>query len=374
MFSRSLVTAAIVCLSVSPAYAEPSAEELKKAGALFEEAEKKFKIGEYQLALADYKTAYLLTGEPALLFNIGQCHRFLKNDPEAIKSYKTFLRDANPDANQKALAEKLIAEIEAKGPIEQSATLEARAVSGAEGAILFIDGAASGTLPVSLSLKTGAHNIELRRDNIILYTEAIELKPGETLSLSISLTKEPPKAEGVLLRFTTPLENRSFDIELLTGSSERLVCADPVTPSSPCELRVLAEKAKVKIGNCSDSGVFCTPFTTANVALPLTDSVMSFTTPRAPRLGRTLLVLGIPVGVVGLIMRVSSPFDPFGPVNPNPLAPPQPGERRFFVGGNMLIAGAVLSVVGGGLTIARRQAIKKYYQSNPSFVPLPSAL
>jgi hypothetical protein len=363
VYVRSLAVAAIVCAYVCPAYAEPTEEDMKKASKLFDEAEKKFKIGEYKLALEDYKTSYLLTGEPALLFNIAQCHRFMGNDQEAIKSYKIFLRDANPDENTRIVAEKLLAELESKG--DQKATLSASTPAGAEGAIFFLDGAALGPLPISTTIAPGKHNVELRRDNLILYSESVEVKAGEVRSLSISVSKDSTEnktneADGVLLRFSTPLTGRSFDVELIPGSKGRMICPAPVTLTSTCELRLPAqEKTKIEIGNCSDKGIFCSDFTTTELSVPATDSVVFLSTPSAPRLGRSLLSLGVGVGGVGLIVR-----NTIGRGAPSgPGAPLKPGT-------GLSVAGGVFVSVGVGMIVARRLAIKKYYESNPTFVPL----
>jgi hypothetical protein len=369
VYVRPLTAAAIVCAYVCPAFAEPSEADIKKASALFDEAEKKFKIGEYQLALADYKAAYLLTGEPALLFNIGQCHRFLGNDQEAIKSYKVFLRDANPDGSSRAIAEKLIAELEGKSPSEQKATLEAKAPTGAEGAIFFLDGAPLGPLPISTTIAPGKHNVELRKDNLILYSESVEVRSGELRSLSISISKEPievnpndpSKAEGVLLRFNTPLAGRAFDLEVLPASKGRMVCPTPITLTNPCELRVPAkEKIELKIGNCADKGLYCSSVSfTSVMSAPESDSVMFLSTPQAPRLGRTLTFAGVVVGGLGLIVRntIGRGFEG------GPGIPPKPGT-------GLLVAGGLFIPVGVGMIVVRRLSIKKYYESNPAFVPL----
>jgi hypothetical protein len=62
-------------------------------------------------ALAEYEAAYLGVPDPALLFNIAQCHRKLGHDKEAVAFYKTYLRNA-PRATNRADVEKRIQEIE----------------------------------------------------------------------------------------------------------------------------------------------------------------------------------------------------------------------------------------------------------------------
>lgn len=86
-----------------------SAEDPKK---LFEQAEAHYRIQEYATALELYKKAYLLSLQPGLLFNIGQCQRQLKMYEEAIRSYKSYLNES-PQSPIKDRVLELIKETEA---------------------------------------------------------------------------------------------------------------------------------------------------------------------------------------------------------------------------------------------------------------------
>src|SRR5262249_46175733 len=85
----------------------------KEAQAKYDEAERYYKLGEFEEALSLYRDSYLLSGAPELLFNIGQCHRQLKSYEEALKSYKAYLRDV-PDSPVRADAESFIKQMEEK--------------------------------------------------------------------------------------------------------------------------------------------------------------------------------------------------------------------------------------------------------------------
>ena len=104
---------------MQPAARPPTAAEDKAASAdLMASAKQHTKQGTafYNLdrqadALAEYEAAYLAVPDPALLFNIAQCHRKLGHDKEALAFYKTYLRNA-PRAANRADVEKRIQEIE----------------------------------------------------------------------------------------------------------------------------------------------------------------------------------------------------------------------------------------------------------------------
>jgi tetratricopeptide (TPR) repeat protein len=83
------------------------------AQAKYEEAEKYYKLGEFGAALPLYRESYLLSGEPELLFNMGQCNRQLGRYEEAIKNYKAYLRDV-PNSPTRPDVERLILEVEQK--------------------------------------------------------------------------------------------------------------------------------------------------------------------------------------------------------------------------------------------------------------------
>src|SRR5262245_24860925 len=96
---RALPLALLCLLSLDRAVAlaqgsgKPSKEDRAEARRLFDEAERHYKLQEYQEALDRYKDAYRLSNLPELLFDIGQCYRQLGRYEEAIRSYQWFLRD-----------------------------------------------------------------------------------------------------------------------------------------------------------------------------------------------------------------------------------------------------------------------------------------
>jgi tetratricopeptide (TPR) repeat protein len=101
----------LACLA-APTYAQ-SKNDPVLAEAKYEEARKFYNLGEFDIALGLYRESYLLSGEPELLFNIGQCQRQLGQYEEARNSYKAYLRDV-PDSTARDEIEELIASVEAK--------------------------------------------------------------------------------------------------------------------------------------------------------------------------------------------------------------------------------------------------------------------
>jgi tetratricopeptide (TPR) repeat protein len=93
--------------------------DLAKAARSFEDAEVHYKLQEYQAALKGYEESYRLSKEPDLLFNIAQCYRQLGKKQEAVRGYRSYLRE-NPNTKIKAQVEENIA------TLEQEIALEAK--------------------------------------------------------------------------------------------------------------------------------------------------------------------------------------------------------------------------------------------------------
>jgi tetratricopeptide (TPR) repeat protein len=83
-----IAAAAMVVLLAS---ADPAPVAPTSARALFDRAEVKFNLGNFQGAAADYQAAYELDHRPALLFDVGQCYRNLGDYEHARFYYRRFL-------------------------------------------------------------------------------------------------------------------------------------------------------------------------------------------------------------------------------------------------------------------------------------------
>ena len=89
------------------------ATKRQQAKAAVEKGETAYKLGRFEEALEEYSHAYELFPAPALLFNLGQCHKQLKNYERAIFFFEGYLRDEQRPTNRR-LAEDLIAESRAE--------------------------------------------------------------------------------------------------------------------------------------------------------------------------------------------------------------------------------------------------------------------
>jgi tetratricopeptide (TPR) repeat protein len=85
-----------------------------------------YKLGKFEEALASYSKAYEVYPAPALLFNLGQCHRNLKQWERAVFFYEGFLRESPANAPNRKLVEDLLKETRVELARENALDAEAR--------------------------------------------------------------------------------------------------------------------------------------------------------------------------------------------------------------------------------------------------------
>ncbi|MCG5055356.1 MAG: tetratricopeptide repeat protein [Myxococcales bacterium] len=90
-----------------------------------------YDIGHFEEAIAEFEAAYQLTEEPALLYNLAQCHRRLEHAREAIALYRRYLTLAPGVPNRREIEERISDLERSLGPPEELAerTLSPRAPS-----------------------------------------------------------------------------------------------------------------------------------------------------------------------------------------------------------------------------------------------------
>ena len=77
----------------------------------YAEGMKLYNLGDYRNAREKFRAAYLAFPDPIFLFDIGQSSRMLGDGPEAVRSYRAFLRE-KPDAPNRAAVEGFITDAE----------------------------------------------------------------------------------------------------------------------------------------------------------------------------------------------------------------------------------------------------------------------
>jgi hypothetical protein len=181
--------------SPSAAPSPPDAAELRRMG---NDAMAAFRPGE---AAEDYRQAYELTHDPALLYNMGRALEALEDYPAALVRYEDFARLASSDL--RARVPKLDETIQAlRGRVARVSVV--CNVAGAR--VLVRQKAVGQTLalgePLVLTLVAGEASLEVDADGYNPYTRSLALPGGGNVSVDVAMV---PKAfAGMLVVASQP--------------------------------------------------------------------------------------------------------------------------------------------------------------------------
>lgn len=122
---RALIFAlGLTLLLPAVAHAQPATPptDAQKAQARqrYDAGVRKFDVGRFEDAAADFEAAYELSGAPEILFNMATAYRAAKKYEKALLMYRAYLRRV-PEAPQRAVVEARIAEL---APIVKQQQLE----------------------------------------------------------------------------------------------------------------------------------------------------------------------------------------------------------------------------------------------------------
>ena len=119
----ALFTVCLLCRQASPALANEAAQPdaaqsdtlspKQEARQLFAAAERHYAAGDYEQALALYEKAFEVMPLVGFHFNLGQCHRKLKQWAKASEHFRLYA-EGTTDAKRRKLAEDLAAECESQ--------------------------------------------------------------------------------------------------------------------------------------------------------------------------------------------------------------------------------------------------------------------
>jgi tetratricopeptide (TPR) repeat protein len=105
------LTLAALAAASPPARADGLTQEQKvQARTHYETGSRKFDVGKYDEAAAEFEAAYEIVGDPVILYNIAQSYRLAQRHDRALAFYKTYLRKV-PAANNRAEVESRISDL-----------------------------------------------------------------------------------------------------------------------------------------------------------------------------------------------------------------------------------------------------------------------
>jgi hypothetical protein len=106
MLQRFMVAGIALAWSMVALAAAPTAQE-EEARKHFDEGTAAYNLGEFVRAAGEYRAAYKLVHDPAMLYNVGQAYR-LANDPkQALFFYRAYLRSVPNAANRSEVVDRI---------------------------------------------------------------------------------------------------------------------------------------------------------------------------------------------------------------------------------------------------------------------------
>jgi tetratricopeptide (TPR) repeat protein len=84
-----------------------AADDLVAARQHFEEGTRAYNLGEFKRAADEYREAYHLSADPALLYNIAQAYRLDKNAEQALFFYRSYLRNSPNSSHQQEVEQRI---------------------------------------------------------------------------------------------------------------------------------------------------------------------------------------------------------------------------------------------------------------------------
>jgi tetratricopeptide (TPR) repeat protein len=128
-----------VLLALAPSLGAHAAQPAKEpagpsplALAHYEEGSKAYDEGRYAEALDSFTAAYDLSPLPGLLFNIGQCHRQLKQHEKSVEYFERYLKEETDPQNRPEVEEMLAEERAAVASAKPASAEPAAPVAEAE--------------------------------------------------------------------------------------------------------------------------------------------------------------------------------------------------------------------------------------------------
>src|SRR5262249_17793809 len=140
----------------------------------------------YADALAAYSDTYMVTKDPALLYNMGRALQALSRFPEALEKLTAFDAGASPELKARVpRLPKLISEIQAR-----VSTLTIR--TNVEGARVLVRDTVVGKTPLAAPVKlvAGPAEIEIEAEGYYAGKKSVDLPGGSSMTVTLDLSSK----------------------------------------------------------------------------------------------------------------------------------------------------------------------------------------
>ena len=194
MKTRSMLVA--LALGLVTLFSQVARADTAAAKQAFESAAQAYREGRYPEAVQLFLQAYEEDHQPQLIYNAAQAYEKAGDVPNALRSYRRFLRLA-PDADDRPTVELRVRNLERR--LREKGVQQVSVFSTPDGASLEIDGKAAGKTPWSAEIAPGTHVVVLRHEGFPDVTKEIVHSADHSLELDVTLgasTATPARADA----------------------------------------------------------------------------------------------------------------------------------------------------------------------------------
>ena len=210
--SFSLLPAVAVLVLIAPpngialAQGSPSQESVRDAGKHFQRGVALFNEADYAGALAEFRRAYEIAPNPAVLYNIGQTQFQLRSYAAALGSFERYVAEAGTNAEHRTEAQTAIETLRSRvGKID---------VTAPDGSEVTIDDEVAGKTPLPPVLAAvGKRKVVATKDGRSSPPRFVEVAAGETVKAELRIEESAPAAASSMATQTTtrtPATEKSY--------------------------------------------------------------------------------------------------------------------------------------------------------------------
>jgi tetratricopeptide (TPR) repeat protein len=182
MRTTLFVTLILPLLITSPAFADDTAAQAK---ARFQAGAQAYREARYKDAIDLFLQANRLDPHAELVYNVGQAYEKLGDVPNALRSYREYLRLA-PSAGDRATVETSIRNLEAR--LREKGLQQVTVFSSPAGATLLLDQKSVGQTPWTGEIAPGRHVLVLRATGFSDTAKEFVLVGDRAMDLDIALS------------------------------------------------------------------------------------------------------------------------------------------------------------------------------------------
>jgi hypothetical protein len=184
--AAALCAALLLASPVNHVFAQegPTKAQRDEAASRFRKGIELYNEGDNQAALAEFKRAYALAPNFAVLYNIGQVQFQIQDYPGALSAFERYLSEGGNrvPAARRAEVERDVAKLKSRvAYLDISASVD--------GAEISIDDVAVGKAPLAkpVMVSAGRHRVTASRDGRVAATRIVEIASGDTVDVKLEL-------------------------------------------------------------------------------------------------------------------------------------------------------------------------------------------